>query len=71
LLEKRHCEPGNAHNTHAVVVKKVINNGLKVVGHVPQRISSICLCFLNHGGVIVCTVNGARRYPTDLPQGAG
>ena len=30
-----HREPGNAHDTHAVAVKKVIDDDLKVVGHVP------------------------------------
>ena len=61
-----HREPGNAHDTHAVAVKKVISNDLKVVGHVPRRISTICSCFLNLGGVIICTVNSARRYSTDI-----
>ena len=64
-----HREVGNAHDTHAVPVKKVIGNDLKVVGHIPRRISSICSIFLRRGGEIKCTVNGGRRYSSDLLQG--
>ena len=39
-----HCEPGNAHDTHDVAVKKVIDDDLKVVGHVPRRISNYLNC---------------------------
>ena len=44
------CEVGNPHDTHAVAVKKVIDGNLTMVGHIPQRISSICSIFLRHGG---------------------
>jgi len=39
------CKVGNPHDMHAVTVKKVINGNLTVVGHIPRRISSICLIF--------------------------
>ena len=44
------CEVRNPHDTHAVAVKKVIGGNLTTVGHIPQRISSICAMFLRHGG---------------------
>ena len=40
-----HREVGNARDTHAVSVKKVVADDLKVVGHIPQRISLICSIF--------------------------
>ena len=30
-------EPGNAHDTHAVAIKKVISGEIKIVGHIPKR----------------------------------
>ena len=62
-------EVGNPHDTHAVAVKKVIDGNLTVVGHIPQRISSICSIFMRRGGTINCTVDGSRRYSSDIPQG--
>ena len=62
-------EIGNPHNTHAVAVKKVIDGNLTVVGHIPRRISSICSIFLRRGGTIDCTVDGSRRYSSNIPQG--
>ena len=41
-----HREVENAHDTHAVAVKKVIGDDLKVVGHIPRRISLIFSIFL-------------------------
>ena len=38
-------EVGNHYDMHAVAVKKVVDGNLTVVGHVPQRISSICSIF--------------------------
>ena len=61
-------EVGNSHNTHAVVVKKVIDGNLTVVGHVPRRLSSICSTFLRRGGTINGTVDVSRRYSSDIPQ---
>ena len=45
------------------------SDGLKVVGHIPQRISLMCFIFLKCGGEIKCTVNGGHRYLSDLLQG--
>ena len=64
-----HREVGNAHDTHAVAVKKVIGDNLKVVGHISRRISSMCSIFLRRGAEIKCTVNGGRCYSSDLLQG--
>ena len=65
-----HRGPGKAHDTtHAVAVKKVIDDDLKVVGHVPRRISAIYSCFINRGGAIICTVSGAQCFSSDLLQG--
>ena len=30
---------GNAHNTHAVAVRNIIDGDIKTVGHVPHKIS--------------------------------
>jgi len=38
------CEVRNPHNTHAIAVK-IINGNLTVVGHIPQRMFSICFIF--------------------------
>ena len=46
-----------------------IVQGAIVVGHVPKKISSVCLLFLRRGGSIVCRVTGSRRYSEDLMQG--
>lgn len=61
------CErqTSNRFDPFAVEVKK---NSV-VVGHVPRRFSAICSLFLRRGGSITCTVNGSRRYSSDLPQG--
>ena len=40
-----------------------------VVGHLPQKFCRFCSLFLNRGDTIGCTVTGARRHSTDLPQG--
>ena len=58
-------EPGNIHDIFAVAVLK---SGVKV-GHLPRKISAVCSLFLRNGGVITCTVSGARRYSVDLEQG--
>ena len=58
-------EPGNDHNLYAVAMRKYD----RIVGHVPRTISTLCHLFLSSGGTINCTVNGVRRYSTDLPQG--
>ena len=43
-----------AHNLQAVGIK-IINGILQVTGHMPTKISSICLIFLRRGGSITLT----------------
>ena len=62
-------EIGNAYDTHAVAIKKDIGGVQTIVGHIPKKISSLCSIFLRRGGMILCEVNGHRRYSSDLPQG--
>lgn len=50
---------GNAHNTHAVAIRKTIDGEIKTVGHVSQRISSICLIFIRRG-VQSCALSKGR-----------
>ena len=59
-------EVGNTYDPCAVAVRK----DAVTVGHVPRAISSVCLIFIRRGGIILCRVNGARRYSADLPNGA-
>ena len=56
---------GNVIDRYAVGVYK--NNIL--VGHVPQKISTLSLLFLRRGGLITCRITGRRRRSIDLPQG--
>ena len=58
-------EPTNTSDRYAVAVLK----GGVVIGHLPRKISKICLLFLRRGGSISCVVSGGRRYSSDLPQG--
>ena len=58
-------ESGNSQDPYAVAVQK---DGL-TVGHVPRTISCLCSMFVRRGGSIVCTITGARKRSTDLPQG--
>ena len=62
-------EVGNSHDPQAVVLKKEIDGDLRIVGHVPRRISSSCSIFIRRGGSIKCSITGSRRYSSDLPQG--
>ena len=62
-------EIGNAYDTHAVAIKKDIGGVQTIVGHIAKKISSLCSIFLRRGGMILCEVNGHRRYSSDLPQG--
>ena len=63
-----HCkrERDNAEDRHAVAVCKSVD---VVVGHVPRSISCLCSAFIRRGGTIDCTIEGTRRYSSDLPQG--
>jgi len=64
-----HHELGNAHDPYAVAVKKTIGGELRVVGHIPRRISAICSLFIRRGGDINCQVTGNRRHSSYLLQG--
>ena len=52
--EKLVCnrELGNSHDPYAVAAKKTIDRDLKVVGHVPRKISTICSLFIRRGRTI-------------------
>ena len=67
LISER--EVGNSHDPQAVALKKEIDGDLRVVVHVPRRISSSCSIFIRRGGSIKCSITGSRRYSSDLPQG--
>ena len=60
MEEELSCEReiGNAHDTHAVAIRKTIDGEVKTVRHVPRSISSICSIFITQGGLILCTVKG-------------
>ena len=59
-------ENGNSHDMHAVSIKKSINGEIKIVGHIPRKISAICFIFMRHGGNIQCQVNGACQYSSKV-----
>ena len=65
--ERLQCvrEEDNAEDRYAVAVTR---DGV-TVGHLPRRISTLCLLFIRRGGVIRCSVTGHRRYSRDLVQG--
>ena len=67
LMRNSTCrrETSNRFDPFAVAV---IKDGT-VVGHVPRKLSAICLLFLRHCGVTICQIDGQRRYSRDLPQG--
>ena len=49
-------EVGNSHDPQAVALKKEIDGDLRIVGHVPRRISSSCFIFIRRGGSIKCSI---------------
>ena len=56
-------EIGNAHDTHAVAVRNIIDEDIKAVGRVPRKISAprICQCgsiFIRRVSSILCIVKG-------------
>ena len=55
----------NDKDRYAVAVKK----DRTIIGHLPRKISRVCLLFLRRGGSIRCIVIERRRYSSDLPQG--
>ena len=67
-LTCRH-EIGNAHDVHAVAIKKDIAGEVTTVGHILRNISSVCSVFIRCGGIIYCTVNRHKYHSFDLPQG--
>ena len=56
-------EPDDPHDTHAVAVKRVQDQGgmQQIVGHVPLTLSRVFHLFLKHGGQISVEVTGKRR----------
>ena len=56
-------EPDNPHDTHAVAVKQVQDQGgmPQIVGHVPLTLSRVFHLFLKHRGQISVEVTGKRR----------
>ena len=58
--------PGNPRDRYAVAVCKV---GDEMVGHLPRNISTMCSIFIQHGGIIYCTVSGRQQCSRDFPQG--
>ena len=57
-------EPFNSVDRYAVCVKK--DND--IIGHLPRKISRICLLFLRRGGSISCIVTGRRICSSDPSQ---
>ena len=55
-------ETGNSYNPQSMAIKKVNDGTLPVVGHMPRKISSICLIFIKRGGSIACRVNRHWQY---------
>ena len=53
----------NPHDTHAVAVKRVQDQGgtLQIMGHVPLTLSPVFHLFLKHRGQISVEVTGKRR----------
>ena len=49
---------GNAHDTHAVAIRKDIDGETRILGHIPRKLSSHCSIFIRYGGMICCKVNG-------------
>jgi len=58
-------EDGNRFDPFAVAV---CNDDI-VIGHVPRKISSVCLLYIRQGGEIHCRMTGSRRFSADLKQG--
>ena len=56
-------KPDNPHETHAVAVKRVQDQGgmPQIVGHVPLTLSRVFHLFLKHGGQISVEVTGKQR----------
>ena len=55
-------------HTVAVTVN-VINGNLTEVGHILQKILSVCSIFLKHVGSVNCTVDEFHRYSQTFLKG--
>ena len=53
-------EARNAHDRYDVAVK--MTGTTDIVGHLPWKVSRVCLLFLCQGGTIDCIVTGVRRH---------
>lgn len=58
-------ESSNPADRYAIATK---TDG-ETVGHIPRKLSRLCVLFLERNGVILCTVTSPRRRSADLPQG--
>lgn len=56
-------EPNNPHDTHAVTIKQVQDQGgtLQIMGHVALTLSCVFHLLLKHGGQISVEVTGKLR----------
>ena len=52
-------EPGNPRDRYAFAVCKA---GDEIVGHLPRNITTMCSIFIQHNGIIYCTVSGRQQY---------
>ena len=57
-------ERENRNNVFTVAVQSNDN----VVGHIPRKISCICMLFIR--GILNCLITGSRRYSRHFPEGA-
>ena len=62
-------EISNCYDTHAMAIMKTIEEDIKMIGHIPRKISAIWSILIRCGGSIVFVINGSRKYLFDLPQG--
>ena len=56
---------GNQANAFALAIVK----DRTVIGHIPKKISSVCLLYLRRGRSTVCRVTGPQRSSEYLVQG--
>ena len=68
FIGERQREEANEQDPYAVaILKRTARCRIKVVGHVPRRISAACTLFLQWSGNIKRAITGARRYSSNLP----
>ena len=68
-MEKSCSAQGGENDYSNVHYAVAVRKSAEVVGHVLCKISRVCTLFLDHNGVITCTITGPRRRLADLPQG--